>query len=318
MARAKKTTPDSGTEKFNELIRLAELDLWNEFERARLFNQQGDVGTARESAVGRFLIDQLPGRYRVAAGEVVDRNGNSTGQTDLMIYDGTLTRPLYVRDSSVLLPAEALLAAVEVKTTLTAQEVDKCTKSAQLIHGLRPWGEPWIPPRQEGEDAADRQPRVLFSIFAYQSDLTAEEWAVKELRRLRERAADRSCPVEHIDRLVVLDKGMLLPARGAVATPSELGVLRLWFFSLINFLAREVERRRPFPWDRYSPRKNKEWTQIADPQLDAPRVPATPAAKSSRKARQVPTKKAKATSERKARRAGPRSRRAPKRNRPAS
>jgi hypothetical protein len=117
VARAKKTTPDSGTEKFNELIRLAELDLWNEFERARLFNQQGDVGTARESAVGRFLIDQLPGRYRVAAGEVVDRNGNSTGQTDLMIYDGTLTRPLYVRDSSVLLPAEALLAAVEVKTT---------------------------------------------------------------------------------------------------------------------------------------------------------------------------------------------------------
>ncbi len=262
----------AGRESFRNLLRHAEDDLWTDFERARELQQSGDIGSAREGALGAFLGRQLPKRFDVADGEIIDAHGNRTGQTDLFIFDGSVTRPLQTfADGTVLLPAEALLATVEVKSTLTEPEVDKALKGIDKVHALRAWGEPWLPPRQ-GEPADDRRPRVFTSVFAYRSSLTAEPWAQREVTRFRSRARQYGCPVEYVDRVVVLDRGMLLPAAGRVAQPGEeRGVLGLWFFSLINFLAREVQRRKPFPWDRYEARSLRVWKSVASPQHDAPR-----------------------------------------------
>lgn len=267
----------AGRESVRKLLGHAEDDLWTDFERARELHQSGDIGSAREGALGDFLRKQLPGRFEIADGEIIDARGNRTGQTDLFIFDGSITRALQTfPDGKVLLAAEALLATIEVKSRLTEPELDRAIRGVARIHDLRPWGDHWLPPRQ-GEDAEDRRARVFTSIFAYRSSLSAEPWDSRELKRVRERAAARTCAVEFIDRLVVLDRGMILPAAGRVAQPGvERGVLGLWFFSLINFLAREVQHRKPFPWDLYEARAPNVWKRVADTQHDAPR-PARPA-----------------------------------------
>lgn len=276
---------DAGRESFRTLLGQAEDDLWTDFERARELHQSGDVGSAREGALGQFLTAQLPGRFTVADGEIIDAHKNRTGQTDLFIFDGSATRPLQVfPNRSVLLSAEAVLATVEVKSTLTEPEVDKAIRGIERVHGLRPWGDPWLPPRQ-GEPADDRRARVFTSVFAYQSSLAAAPWAERELKRFRGRAKACGRPVESVDRLVVLNRGMILPAPGRVAEPGEeRGVLGLWFFSLINFLAREVQRRKPFPWDRYEARAPDIWKQVAPPQHDASRPTPAPAENAPKRA----------------------------------
>jgi hypothetical protein len=283
-------TSGAGRESFRRLLQIAETDLWSDFERARELQQSGDVGSAREGALGRFLQQRLPSRFVVADGEIIDAHGHRTGQTDLMIFDGSITQPLQTYDSgTVLLAAEALLATIEVKSRLTGPEVAKSVSGITKVHALRPWGEPWLPPRQ-GEGAEDRRARVFTSVFAYRTSLTAEPWAGNELKRLRGHAEDGDSPVEHIDRLVVLDRGMLLPAPGRGAQPGhQQGVLGLWFFSLITFLAREVQRRKPFPWDRYETRSGNVWKQVAPAQFDAPRPDDNPAAKDVKGRRKAPS-----------------------------
>jgi hypothetical protein len=60
---------------------------------------------------------------------------------------------------------------------------------------------------------------------------------------------------------------LILPVAGeAFRKLDEKGVLRIWFFHLVNFLAREVERRKEFSWAAY-----------ADPADEANRVQVGPA-----------------------------------------
>jgi hypothetical protein len=93
------------------------------------------------------------------------------------------------------------------------------------------------------------------------------------MSRLRASCAASSLPTAHIDRLVVLDRGVLLPSAGKAYIPgSGEGVLGFWFFQLISFLSREVARREPFPWDRYKFSERDSWRYVAETVDDAPTV----------------------------------------------
>jgi hypothetical protein len=115
-----------GHQRAHQILASAEDELATAFRRAEAsFQHMGDRGDARESAVRSFLTDQLPARFVVTAGEVMDAAGNVSGQTDVVIYDGLNTRPLFTTNGVALLPAEALLATIEVKSKLDKSETDK-------------------------------------------------------------------------------------------------------------------------------------------------------------------------------------------------
>ena len=138
------TNSDSGSAKFQKVLELASDDLWSAFQRARVYENTGDIGDVREDAMSIFLRERLPTRFAVANGEVVDTRGYQSGQTDILIYDRGSAAPLLtgVQDT-VLLPAEALLATVEVKTTLNAAEIKRSVKGVKKLHELRPWDAPF-------------------------------------------------------------------------------------------------------------------------------------------------------------------------------
>lgn len=260
-------TSAPGHQQVDDLLREAESRLWTEFNSSSIVKHSGDKGEVRVSALRELLDKQLPDRFAVTSGSVIDADGRQTQQQDVLIYDAVDTRPLYDVDGIVVLPAEALLATIEVKSTLTRAEIDKSVHGVASVRDLRPWDASW----DVGERGKDSPlPRSLATVFAYSTDLVPGRWPETELRRIRDSCEVNGLPTQYLDRVVVLNRGVVLPAPGQVAQPSdEKGVLGLWFFHLVNFLSREVSRRKRFPWERYHLDSRYTWTKIAPPLKDA-------------------------------------------------
>jgi hypothetical protein len=111
----------------------AQSELWNAWERARNFKHSGIRGDTREEAVRSFLSERLPKTFNVVQGEVIDYCDTHSTQLDVAIYDSIRNFPILSKQGqeSVILPAEALLSAVEVKSILTLDELKTCFEAVQ-------------------------------------------------------------------------------------------------------------------------------------------------------------------------------------------
>jgi hypothetical protein len=258
--------PRHGAEAFGALLEQSEEQIWTAWQKAHAVQHKGLKGTVRENTVEVFLSAQLPERFRVTRGEAIDKYGSRTGQLDLVIYDAMSVRPLYESEGVSLLPAEALLAVVEVKLKLDATEVGKCIDGAKKVHSLKPHGQGFEPARAEGRGAEDRRARCLTSVFAYETDLAATTWGANEWKRFSSAAKEADCPITAVDRVLLLDCGLLIPPNGRARFREDegRGVLTDWFFHLANFVTREAARRRPFYWDAYRP-EGGTWRQVGQP-----------------------------------------------------
>jgi uncharacterized protein DUF6602 len=249
---------------FDELMDHAEEELWLSFKRAKAKKHNLSRGESREEGIALFLQSRLPSRFRVTSGEAVDAGGRRTGQLDIVIYDCNRTVPLLTEKSGDVLPAESLLAVVEVKSTLTQNELDKCAKAARAITQLRPGGEKFSAPRQRGRDASDGKLRCQYSVIAYNSDLASDEWCEREWKRLRKATKSAGISRRNIDRVIVFNRGMLVPpSKTGRASNDEKGMLRHWFLHLTNFVIREADRRGGFDFQDYGRRKREpDWKRL--------------------------------------------------------
>jgi hypothetical protein len=247
------------------LLSSAEDQLWADFERTRVFSHKGLAGSSRESGVGRFLREHLLSRFVVTTGQAVDARNGITTQLDLVIYDSFLSAPLLKSDDGPeLMPAEALLAVIEVKTMFSLAEACKCAAAVASIASLEPYGKRFVASRSGGMDASDGAPRCMYSIFAFDSDVGETGWAVKEWDRLRLAAREASVDVARVDRLTVLTRGLVVPPTcTALPAVDGKGILRDWFLHLSDFLVREAARREPYDWDRYGRRPTAQgWERL--------------------------------------------------------
>jgi hypothetical protein len=257
-----------------EILKRSESRMWSDFENSGAFKSSTDIGDGRETAVAAFLQQQLPSRYRVARGEVLDTGGKQSGQTDILVYDASNTAPLLTHgDGLVLMAAEALLATIEVKSRLTNAEMTKSLLGVKNLRSLRPFGSPWGLARTNGAPATDGLANFFSTVFAFDSDLSKSGWPKNELSRVRRCSTTTDVPNQWLDRVVVLSRGMIIPSEGRVATfPDDRNVLGLWFFNLMNFLARESARRAPFPWNHYENAGAASWQSALPALRDAPAV----------------------------------------------
>lgn len=242
---------------FDELLGAAEEQLWIGFQRAGAKRHPGSKGVSREGALAEFLGAQLPKRFGVTTGEAVDASERRSGQLDVVVFDRNLTAPLLTEASGDLLPAEALLAVIEVKSTLTRAELRKCAVAAEALSELRPYGKPFLAPRLEGEAANDGRHRCMYTVLAFRSDLSKTDWPSKEWARLTAVLGDRNVSRDRIDRVLVLDRGLIVPpwATARVAPNEGKDMLREWFLHMSNFLIREASRRPLFDFSAYGRRK---------------------------------------------------------------
>ena len=262
------------------LFEAAQNDLWRSWRDAeQSTDHPGIRGDIREDGFRTFLSSKLGGQFRVSTGEAVDAASRTSKQLDAIISSGT---GFVLRSgSNVLLPAESVLAVVEVKSTLTNADLLDSAVKAQSVRDLRPHGEAFVGRRLWGEPGTSSNARCFFTTFAYKSDLVEPDWLAREWGRASRELSGR---MDLIDRIVVLERGMLnLPsARGMTGTAAA--TLWKWFEELDNFLRRETARRDQIEWWRYAAGFGEIWTQLDDP----PEPVGRRRGKESRRGRRLP------------------------------
>jgi hypothetical protein len=151
MPKARRRGTRKGSPQLSSVMAKANSALHSAFRLSSTIDHAGVKGEGREAAVRRFPSGQLPERFGVTTGVLVDFAGRQSSQLDVVIYDKAHNAPLVpaADGSSAVLPAEAALAIVEVKSTLTADEASKCLAAASRLGDLRPGKKAFRPRRRQ-------------------------------------------------------------------------------------------------------------------------------------------------------------------------
>jgi hypothetical protein len=249
---------------FRNVLDHAHEAIWIDWKKATEFDHTGIRGGARENAVAKYLSEHIPRQFAVATGEAIDCFDNRTSQLDIVIYDHHRNCPVAAGPGAVLLPAEALLAVIEVKSVLTRAELERCYVAARKLERLRPYkSKRFVRKRTQGK-IADSNPRCPYNVIAFRSDLVEKDWLVKEWQRVKDVAHSTECDPQIIDSIYVVDRGWIIPSsmRGKAVESSPSELFQQWLLSIVNFLSRENPRREPVDWQNYSPRSSKGWNEL--------------------------------------------------------
>ena len=170
-----------------------------------------EKGVRRESAVREFLRDRLTGRYGVDRGEVICAIGEASRQVDVLVYDTCPGAVLLRSDTSVLVAAESVYAAIEIKPVLDGRalkvaaeniaSVKRLPRSA-IARGLPPWG-----------DEPMSNPLPFGAVFAFESQPPAKLLATLE------KINAKQPPALWVDAVCILDRA-LIHRRGELPGPA--------------------------------------------------------------------------------------------------
>ena len=250
------------TSLFKNTFQAATQEMASRFLKSKSFQHATTKGSEREIPVQKFFRENLPGKYQVVRGEVVDLFEKHSPQLDVMIFDGQRNFAFYSEENCIL-PAEALLASIEVKSLLNKRELELALKSASKLRELRPFRMELASPREKGE-AADRKCRYFHCLFAYNTDITEGNWLSKEYERFVTVSESLGVPNSTLDRLYVANRGLIYPyaERGITEEPNSGGALMNFYMHILNFLIRENRRRDSAPYVDYAGRLTEGWTKV--------------------------------------------------------
>ncbi len=96
----------------------------------------GVMGEVNELHFIEVLRKYLPNRYAVAQGIVVDCNGATSDQIDIVIFDPQYTPTLLDQQSHRYIPAEAVYGVLEAKPTISKQYLEYAGDKAASVRRL--------------------------------------------------------------------------------------------------------------------------------------------------------------------------------------
>jgi hypothetical protein len=99
----------------------------------------GMRGTAIETLIIEFINQYLPQRFGATSGLVIGADGSVSSQTDVIIYEKEQTSR--IPTTSAVIPAEAVVGTIEVKTKLRSADIHKAIKDCARLKSL-PQGAP--------------------------------------------------------------------------------------------------------------------------------------------------------------------------------
>jgi len=104
-----------------DYFRLVSDELLNKLNQIKQFikNHNSTIGILTEEILRTFLKDYLPKSVSVEQGFILSAKGEMSKQCDILIYDSTYYAPFYRINDIVVIPADSVIAVIEVKTTIT-------------------------------------------------------------------------------------------------------------------------------------------------------------------------------------------------------
>jgi len=157
-------------------------------------SHNGEKGTARENMLVSYLKDYIPEKYSFAKGTIVDYKDKESKQVDIIIHDKFTTPYLVDMDSTKIIPIECVYSVVEVKSTLTKEELRKSIKNIESVRML------------EKKTITGFNSPTAGLVFAYDSDASLQA-VYKNLVELSEEIDVN----KRVSCVCVLNKGIILP-----------------------------------------------------------------------------------------------------------
>jgi hypothetical protein len=100
-------------------------------------NHHGLEGQIRELAAKECIEPFLTQSYSCGTGKVIDTSQLISGQMDLIVYHRKVAPPILVNRDLGLFPVECVRYVIEVKSTITANEIRDTNKKFQSIANLK-------------------------------------------------------------------------------------------------------------------------------------------------------------------------------------
>lgn len=125
-----------------------------DFQNSNLFAHMGDRGSYRETIIRDFLRPFLPDCYGLSTGEVFSTDGAQSAQVDVVVYDAVFSAVLFKSGPQQLFPAESVFGAIEVKSDLTSEELERACENSRRLKVLQ----------RSPTDMLDLTPLVHFNV----------------------------------------------------------------------------------------------------------------------------------------------------------
>lgn len=103
---------------------------------SKSITHDGVKGEVNEQHFIEFLRRHLPKRYEVDKGIVIDSNGATSDQIDIVIFDNQYTPTLLDQHSHRFIPAEAVYCVFEVKPTINKGYLEYAGDKARSVRKL--------------------------------------------------------------------------------------------------------------------------------------------------------------------------------------
>lgn len=96
----------------------------------------GVMGALRESLMTELFRPLIPQDFGIATGVIISADGLQSPQQDIVIYNKSILPPL-LTDGPAIVPIESVVATIEVKSTLTAKEIQMAYGNAYALRRFR-------------------------------------------------------------------------------------------------------------------------------------------------------------------------------------
>lgn len=96
-----------------------------------------EFGIFRENLVKKFLEHILPERMEIGSGFIINSNGKTSTQCDIIIYDKMLTPLIKDKNNNKFFPIESVVAVGEIKSSLTLFQLKEALKKLAMVKSLR-------------------------------------------------------------------------------------------------------------------------------------------------------------------------------------
>lgn len=106
----------------------------------------GLKGLFREALVEEVLLPLLPTPYKVGTGVVIDHTGEQSNQADVIIWDDSISPPLYQARGAGIYAIESVVSTIEIKSEIDADAVRQVFRNAIELATMSylDWeGNPW-------------------------------------------------------------------------------------------------------------------------------------------------------------------------------
>lgn len=154
----------------------------------------GEKGTARENILKEYLMSYIPEKYNFSKGTIVDCKDVQSKQIDIIIHDKFLTPYLVDMNETKIVPIESVYGVIEVKSTLSKEELRKSIKNIESVRSLHK------------KTISGYSFPTAGMVFAYDSDASLET----VYKNFNELSADIEYD-KRISCICVLNKGVILP-----------------------------------------------------------------------------------------------------------